>query len=134
MKKISFAIACIAALSSFTVSAAAQGLAKADVPFNFSVHEKTLPAGTYEVRYLGNSIVRLENAKSREGVTLIVPSAIRESADMHLMFRQYGEQVFLASMVDRKLHYEADLPKSNSEREIQKSRKIATIVALRLKP
>ena len=134
MKKISFAIACIAVLSSFTPSATAQGLAKADVPFSFSVHEKTFPAGTYELRYLGSSIVRFENMKSRDGVILMVPSAIRESADMHLVFRQYGERAFLASMVDKKLHYEADLPKSNSEREIQKSRKTATVVALRLNP
>jgi hypothetical protein len=134
MKKISFAIACIVILSAFTVSAAAQQLAKADVPFSFSVHEKTFPAGIYEVRYLGGSFVRLQDAKSGIGVTLMAPSAIRESANMHLMFRQYGDRVFLASMTDKTLHYEADFPKSNAEREIQRSRKTATVVALRMNP
>ena len=134
MKKISFAIACIAVLTTFTVSAAAQGLAKADIPFSFSVHEKTFPAGIYEVRYLGGSIMRLEETKTKDGVILMAPSGIRQSSNMHLLFRQYGERRFLASMADKTLGYQVDFAKSKSEREIQKLRRTATIVALRLNP
>jgi hypothetical protein len=134
MKKISFAIACIAILTTFAASAAAQQLAKADIPFSFSVHDKTFPAGTYQVRYLEGSFVRLEDAKTSNGVTLLAPSAIRESSEMHLVFRQYGDRHFLAAMTDRALGYEANFPKSKAESELQKSRKNATVVALRLNP
>lgn len=131
MKKISFAIACIVVLSLCAGSAAAQQLATATIPFGFSVHDKTFPAGAYQVRYLGSSMVRLEKVEGGEGVTLVAPSAIRQSSGMDLKFRQYGEQRFLAGMADKTLGYEADFPRSNTENNLRKWRKNATIVALR---
>jgi len=133
MKKTSFAIACIVILSALSIGAAAQNptLAKATVPFAFSVHDTTYPAGTYQVRHLSNDLLRLENVTSGQGVTIFAPSAIRESVGMTLVFHQYEQGRFLASLEDRKLGYAANVGTSASERDIQKMRgKHATIVAL----
>ncbi len=130
MKKISFAVVCTVVLSSLVGSAVAQTVARAPIPFSFSVHDKTFPAGTYEVRYLGSSMVRLAKPNGGEGVTIFAPSAIRESSNMHLLFRQYGERFFLSAMTDPALHYEAELPVSSSERRARKSHGVPTIVAL----
>jgi hypothetical protein len=132
MKKISFAIACTVVLSMMTINAAAQThqLGKANIPFSFSVHDQTYPAGTYEVRQISNDLLRLQEVKSGRGVTLFGGSPIRESVNLKLMFRQYAEGRFLSAIQDDKLGYSAIVPKSQSEREIQKKRTDATIVAL----
>jgi hypothetical protein len=131
-KKISFAIACIVVLSALSIGAAAQNLtlAKANVPFAFSVHDTTYPAGTYQVRQIGQDLLRLENVTDGRGVTLFAPSTIRESAGMTLVFRQYEQGRFLSSIEDRKLGYVTSVPMSGGEREMQKMQKHATIVAL----
>ena len=132
MKKISFAIACAVVLSVLNIGAAAQThtLAKANIPFSFSVHDTTYAAGSYEVRRIGHGLVRLQQVNSGTGVTLFAPSTISESVNMKLVFRQYGEGRFLAAIQDQKLGYTASVPASRSEREIQKKQKNAVIVAL----
>src|SRR5258706_5337632 len=124
MKKISFAIACTVVLSVMTINAAAQThqLGKANIPFSFSVHDRTYPAGTYEVRQLSNDLLRLQEVKSGKGVTLFGGSAIRESVNLKLMFRQYGEGRVLSAIRDDTLGYSAIVPKSQSERDLQKRR------------
>ena len=132
MKKISFAIACTVVLSLMTINAAAQthDLGKANIPFGFSVHDQTYPAGTYEVSRISNDLLRLQDVKSGRGVTLFGRSAIRQSVNLKLMFRQYREDRFLSAIQDDTLGYSAIVPQSQSEREIQKQRKDAAIVAL----
>ena len=132
MKKISFAIACTVVLSMLTINAAAQThqLGKATIPFSFSVHDQTYPAGTYEVRQIGNDLLRLQEVKSGNGVTLFGGSAIRQSVNLKVMFRQYGEGRFLSAIQDDTLGYSAIVPKSQSEREAQRMRPHATTVAL----
>lgn len=132
MKKISFAIASIVVVSALTLTAAAQThqLGKANIPFSFSVHDQTYPAGTYEVRQIGQDLLRLQDVKSGTGVTLFGGSTIRESVSLKLVFRQYNEGRFLSAIQDNQLGYTAMVPPSQSEREIQKMRKHATIVAL----
>jgi hypothetical protein len=131
MKKFSFAIACIVVVSALTLTAAAQNqLGKANIPFSFSVHDQTYPAGTYEVRQIGHDLLRLQDVSNGSGVTLFAGSAIRESVSLKLVFRQYGEGRFLAAVQDDKLGFAATVPASQSERQIQKMRKNAVIVAL----
>ncbi len=131
MKKFGFVVIS-AVLIFMTLNADAQTLVRASIPFSFNVHEKTMPAGQYELTYLGSSFVRLQVVKGNDGVTLFAPSAIRESTGMTFTFRQYGEQRFLSSIADPTLHYRAEIPKSNHEREMQKSYQTATLISMRV--
>jgi hypothetical protein len=133
MKKIRFAIACIALVGAFTLAATAQNrvLAVADVPFAFTVHDAAFPAGTYEVRQIGSQTIRLQDPRTTHGVTLMSASSIGEARSLTLRFHQYGNQYFLAKVFSPALNVYAVT--SVAERELQKSRNIATVVALQAK-
>ena len=74
---------------------------RADIPFTFTVGQKTLPAGVYTVRILNPTSdrktlqIRSENGRVSAIVqTLGVNGTLAENAK--LVFRRYGEQYFFA--------------------------------------
>jgi hypothetical protein len=100
----------ILALSILTVGAVATASAQlpgtrmsAQIPFAFVVSEKTLPAGTYEIRRVGDDpyVLLIQNVDDREEVTIFITTRvdelnlIRQSA---LLFHRYGDVYFLAEV------------------------------------
>ena len=132
MKKISFAVIAILTLFASSVLAQDRVIARATVPFSFSVHDKTFAAGTYDVRQLGAGVLRMENKKTWEGVTIIAAPAVSGEASAKLVFRQYGAQRFLSAIVAPAGAYGAELSTSNMEREVARSRGKAQIVAINM--
>jgi hypothetical protein len=132
MKKTSFAIV-LAVLFTLTLTATAQtySLAKAKIAFGFSVHEQTFAAGTYEVRQLGGGVLRLENVSDHTGVSILVGSAIRQSAGMNLVFHQYGNDYFLREISDPVLGFSAEIERSNAERSAKARQPKETVVAVK---
>ena len=117
---------------SFLLVAAATPLAAqvdrmtANVPFDFTVAGKAMPAGQYEVWKAPNSsaiVVRgLSQKTSALSVAMREPVTSREpAADTRLIFHRYGNQYFLHAVVNA---YEADeftLPQLRAERELIKT-------------
>jgi hypothetical protein len=117
MKKTSFAIAFVVLFTlTLTATAQTQQLAKANIPFSFSVHEQTFTPGMYEVRRLGDGMLRLERVTDHSGVTILTGSTIRQSVAMKLVFHQYGSERYLREIADPVLGFSAPISQSNAER------------------
>jgi hypothetical protein len=131
MKKIGFSIvAAVVVLSSLTLTAAAQGriLAQANIPFSFAAHGQTFDAGAYEICQMGAQVVRLQDVKTRRGVTLLSPQNVGVSTPTKIVFRRYGDRHFLAAVVTTS--YQISVPKSRPELEVASARMKTTMVAL----
>lgn len=117
----------VVAMFSLVIAIAVTGLANlngritVNIPFNFNVGSKQLPAGTYytSTTNLARGSVALVNRATGETMTFLVrPShtgANQKQASM--IFRRYGNQSFLANIWDGQSANAAELIKSKAERE-----------------
>ena len=122
----------IVALAFVTAVVSANGQShrvKADIPFEFTVGDKALPAGEYAIRSATTGgeamMIRSEDAKS---VALRLTNAIadkRNVGQVQLVFHRYGERYFLAEVWTGESGRE--LLKSRQERAIE--RELASIPA-----
>jgi len=106
------------------VTARAQSLAQADVPFAFSVGSKVMPAGTYTVKEIGPGLISLRNTENNDGV---MSTARRESPrkpGCKLIFRHLGNQYFLSEIWTR--GSATVVPRSSQEKELEKELQIAS--------
>jgi hypothetical protein len=104
--------------------AQAQAGAKAQVPFDFNLEQKLMPAGAYEVGSLNTNVLAVRNLDTREGRLLIKPmhkQASQAAGIPHakLVFRKYGEQYFLAEIWDGQSTIGIAFPESKREKELQ---------------
>ena len=73
--------------------------AKANIPFDFAVADKSMPAGTYTVSEIGDCEIRVANAQSNE--TILVHAQREERIDhqgARMVFHKYGDKYFLAEV------------------------------------
>ncbi len=109
------------------MSAYAQGdrlINKVNIPFNFSIRDKTLPAGAYGV----TRAVQDKSAlviRSEDGQEAIVSSTMPVRAKEHpetakLVFRRYGETYFLYQIWEPHSSYGREFLKSRTERSIER--------------
>jgi hypothetical protein len=97
-----FATALLTAVSLMApVGAFAQSRQQATIPFDFTVGQRLLPAGTYVIAYHGSGMISVRGWKGKELVsvmTLVTPAEqIRKNADK-LVFHKYGDQYFLSEI------------------------------------
>ena len=124
MKKVmSMSVMAVLVVGVFATTAAAQVrvAAKANIPFSFTVNERTFDAGTYVVRQIGANIMRVEDTTTHVGVTLLATPAVAGSGNGKLMFRRYGSQNFLSAVVAPEGSYGIELSTSAAEREVAKT-------------
>jgi hypothetical protein len=95
MKSKLFALALVMALA-FALNANAQIKAQANVPFSFTVGEKALPAGGYEIKDAGMNAVLIQSAHG-SAAALVTVSATQKSSDQghKLVFHKYDDRYFL---------------------------------------
>ena len=98
---------------------------KVNVPFDFIVNGKTLPAGEYQVDTLSTSAstIAIRNAeKSAKLVALTNGCESSEAADnSKLVFHRYGSEYFLAQVWTGGSTEGRELPRTKAEREIARS-------------
>jgi hypothetical protein len=121
----------VIALATAVASANAQSSNKvvADVPFEFSVGYKTLPAGEYSVK----AVVTAGDAlmiQSADGKTLALrlseaTERMKNKTHPRLVFHRYGERYFLAEVWTGSDNIGRQLLKSQEERAIE--RELASI-------
>jgi hypothetical protein len=99
------------------------GHVRANVPFNFTVGSKTLPAGTYDIRASSGPEVLLVQAQGG-GSSIIVVSNATESlkgADKtKLVFNRYRDHYFLTEIWVKGATLGRQLPKTSREKELAK--------------
>ena len=113
------------ALTTAVVSANAQSNANkvvADVPFEFSVGYKALPAGTYSVQSIVSAadglLIQSTDGKTSALRLSEATRRIKEKPQARLVFHRYGERYFLAEVWNGVDNAGRQLTKSQEERAI----------------
>ena len=83
----------------------AQGRTRANVPFDYTLDQKTMPAGAYEIGSVGSQLLMVRNLDTREDRLVIEPMRVQAlegvgTPHAKLVFRKYGDQYFLAEIWD----------------------------------
>jgi hypothetical protein len=96
MKRI-IAIALFAASSLAAAGnlSAQEHLVKANIPFDFTVNNNVLPAGTYTISSLSPSAVQVRNVNGHVAEMSLVQNDDKRSKTPVLVFQRYGNQYFL---------------------------------------
>jgi len=100
--KNSFAIALLTAASLMApTGASAQDKQQATIPFDFTVGQRLLPAGTYVIDHVGPGVIAVRGWKGKELVSALTliksTSEVRNNSDK-LIFHKYGDQYFLSEI------------------------------------
>ena len=76
--------------------ASAQSKLQVTVPFEFTVGQNLLPAGTYEINYVQPQAIELSNQAKHIHVFAVLTSTddVRQNPD-RMIFNKYGNQYFL---------------------------------------
>jgi hypothetical protein len=114
----------------------AQSIWKAEIPFDFAVGNKWLPAGEYQVEPEPDShgviLIQSQDARSSALAMTIKVHAGKTSDVTKLVFNRYGEQYFLSKIWTRSSDTGRELTKCRLEREVAAQSRVkpaATAVA-----
>jgi len=107
----------------------------ANIPFEFTVMDKKLPAGKYSIgraqQSNGDLVIQIVSEDRRENVSrLTIPVVTRDPAkEGMLVFHQYGDEYFLFEIWPAGGNTGRALPRSRAERELQRQDvKVARVV------
>jgi hypothetical protein len=112
-------------LAGAAVYANPAGPVRANIPFDFSVGNKTLPAGVYTFAPTTTPallLIRREDGRTGALIQTQGVQARREQAQTKLVFRRYGDHYFLAQLWTAGDSNGLELWKSRTERDLIKSR------------
>jgi len=124
MKRQAFSLVSLLTLLLVAGSAFAQTVhVRGNIPFNFAVGNKTLPAGTYDVGTIDHRNSKILLLEARDGnASMMVGSNAAENlkpADKtKLVFNQYGNRYFLSQIWVAGETRGHQLPKTSREKEI----------------
>lgn len=112
----------VIATLSIAVFAGLSKMITANVPFDFTVNGKTLPAGQYTVQPSDNGTLMIRNLESNKGVIVIARHCdVSAGSKPKLTFHRYGNQYFLAKVLGDANG--SELIKSKAEREAAKAKR-----------
>ena len=100
--KHTFATALLAAASLMAPTGVlAQKMQQATIPFDFTVGQKLLPAGTYTIAHLRPGVIAVRGWKGNNlvsAISLVTPTSEVRKNPYQLVFRKYGDQYFLSEI------------------------------------
>jgi hypothetical protein len=110
--------------------------ALANIPFDFSVGNTTLKAGSYTIEELQSGILVLSSsdAKEHQFVMTFPGDSDKQSQESHLVFIRYGSDVFLRKVFLSGNDDCQELPESRREREIVKNQASGDELSLLIQP
>jgi hypothetical protein len=76
------------------VNVSAQNKARADVPFDFIVGDKVLPAATYDISEINSQALAIRNA-GNGAMVLFQPADGKQHMQSKMVFHKYGDRYFL---------------------------------------
>ncbi len=102
----------------------AQSRAKANVPFDFSMDQKLMPAGAYEISSPDGRVLVVRNLDTREARLMIEPMHVEASQGSaipraKLVFHKYDDQYFLVQIWDGQNRIGIAFPESKREQELK---------------
>jgi len=122
MKWHAFSLISLLSLLLVAGSATAQTIhVRGDIPFDFIVGNKTLPAGVYDLGSLQMADALLIEADNRKSSMMVISNAaetFRPADKTKLVFRRHGDQYFLAEIWVKGSQLGRELPKTSREKEV----------------
>jgi len=123
MKRQAFSLVNLLSLLLVAGSAIAQTVhVRANIPFNFAVGSKTLPAGTYDVETIdGDSKMLLLRARDGSSSTMVGSNTaqnLKPADKTKLVFNQYGNRYFLSEIWVNGATLGRHLPATSREKEL----------------
>ena len=138
MKRIA-SIALFALVSFVTVgfASAQERAVKADVPFDFTVGNKLVPAGTYTISGpFPYHVIEIQNRDAHVAILSRTSPDDQQSKTGKLVFTKYGDQYFLSEILCASADMNMAVPASKAERrahELQASLQNSSQVYIALK-
>ncbi len=116
MKRIA-SIALFALVSFVTVgfASAQERAVKADVPFDFTVGNKLVPAGTYTISAVSYGVIEIQNRDAHVAMLSTTTHDANESKTAKLVFHKYGDQYFLSEILCASADMNMAVPTSKVE-------------------
>jgi hypothetical protein len=110
------------ALAITSVQAESLGKLDINIPFEFNVGSKTLPAGEYSVKRLTQTSMLVISADGKQSAIALTIGSTQQGANEKraaekLVFRQYGNQYFLSQVWMARDGEGRSLSKSDAERK-----------------
>jgi hypothetical protein len=104
-----------------SVLSSAQTIARATVPFDFTVGQTQMPAGTYDISPLTDSTIVIRDSKTASVVAGLFRTEQDRSGDNRpkLVFHRYGDKYFLSQVSRGSGGAVMQLPTSKLEKEAQ---------------
>ena len=107
---------------------------EADIPFDFTVRQITLPAGHYTVKRLGSDpeVMEILGADYRHPYVFLVESAQVSNTLRRgeLIFDRVGDRYFLSEVFEQGTNIGVEVPKSRAERRMEKQGAITQVHAI----
>jgi hypothetical protein len=138
MKRHAFSLVSLLSLLLVAGSAIAQtSPVRANVPFDFTVAGKTVPAGTYTVGELGQGhSPELLLLQSKDGLHMIIESNAAENGNgankTKLVFNRYKDQYFLSEIWVQRATSGRHIPKTGREKELARQMASANLTEQRV--
>ena len=122
MKRLFLAIGLFATLACAGLHAQTMDL-KANIPFNFRMGEKVMPAGQYTIHHSEGLVTVREQGGSNAVMTFLTMATIRRDTPKTgaLVFNRYGENYFLSKIWSSYSRDGRSLSKSNREKEMARN-------------
>jgi hypothetical protein len=93
---------------------------KANVPFDFTVANKLLPAGTYTLHRASTGLIEIRNHDKPIAVlTIGNQDGNRSPNGGKLVFHKYGDQYFLSEILSDWATMNVSVPRSKTETKVQ---------------
>jgi hypothetical protein len=108
----------------------------ANIPFDFSVGNTTLKAGSYTVEQLQSGIIAFSSSDEKEHqFALTVPGdSGNQNQESHLVFTRYGSETFLKRVFLSGNEEYHELLRSSREKELIKNQATGDEVSLLIQP
>jgi len=129
MKRINaIALLAIANFAMAGTSFAQSNGVRATIPFDFTVGNKLLPAGTYTIKEQSEHVIMIQNQDKPIAVLSLVDGDSNKSPNGgKLKFHRYGSQYFLTEILCDRANMNLEVPTSKTEkRTAQQEAKLGT--------
>jgi hypothetical protein len=138
LKPMLFAVITVLGVALTIVPSHAQSgsRALANIPFEFSVGNITLKAGSYTIEQLESGLIAFSSEDGKEHqVALTLPGdSDKQSKGPHLVFIRYGSEAFLKRVVLSGNEDCYELQESSRERDLIKNRASGAELSLLIQP
>ena len=117
MKRITSAIALFVASIFITAGVWAQSV-KATIPFDFTVNNTTVPAGTYIISSASTDhlVLRISDQKDVHLLSTALPNPANAGRANVVVFHKYGNQYFLSEILSETASMNLRLPVRKAEK------------------